>query len=84
MGRHRRDVELLTLGAAVERFYVLHDVLERPPAGVELAGGKRIEHECIIGVGTMAERQLSGCHRSGLSKQTSGGSRSGIGVALSA
>jgi hypothetical protein len=57
-----RDVkESLVLGAAVEGFDVAKRVGKAIAGNADLVGGQAIKHECVVGVGTMRDRDIDRC-----------------------
>ena len=56
--RDGRDVQLAAHGPLVERLDVLENVLEAVLAGFDLVVGECPEHEGVVGIGTVAQRQM--------------------------
>ncbi len=55
MNRHRGDLELGAQRAPIERLDVLQLVHITQVAGIELPFGERVEHERIVGIGTVGD-----------------------------
>ncbi len=52
---HRRHVELARPRPPVEGLDVLQYVLDLDPLRLHLAGGERVEHERVVGIGAVAD-----------------------------
>jgi hypothetical protein len=59
-GRDRGHLEVPGARAAVERLDVLDHVLDLETRGPDLAGGERVEHEGVVGIGAVADTDQHG------------------------
>ena len=57
MYRHGRQMEFTPHRALIERLDVLKDVLKLVTHQVDLLRGHRVEHEGVIGIGRVAEKE---------------------------
>jgi hypothetical protein len=63
----KRDCSHLVLAlerCAVERFDIRQHLIDHDAAGVDSAAGQAVEHERVVGIGTMGNRNLRGFHLS--------------------
>ena len=57
--RDGRNIQLGVHRAAIERLYILYDVLKAQPFGVDAVGRQGVKHECVVRVGAVPKCDFS-------------------------